>query len=269
MAVFLNSTAQVEPKQFIPFSLSKTMSSDALIQSRALIRDLESIRDQAPPAPLSLSALGASSRALLLAVERRRQRAQAAGAAADARRLRLQNLRYERAHLLRQIQRCRDFPAPEFDRAAAAFVAPELTLCAAAAHPAPAWARGLLEACPALREGSVEPSLLSSILTSNAHDLVLARLQHEREQRRALERQLEAAKRRALELREKNRSRLSFADTLPQQHRVLVDEAARLRAPLEAELARVITRALKSNVDEGAELRALADEHQLKKRRLV
>jgi hypothetical protein len=244
------------------------MLSDTLPQSRALLQNLDSLREPAAsPAPVPLFALGASSRALLLAVERRRQRAQAASAAADARRLRLQNLRYERAHLLRQIKRCRDFAAPEFDRAAAALVAPELTMRAAAAQPAPAWARGLLEACPAILEETFEPSLLSSISTSLVHELVLARLQHELEQRRALERQLEAAKRRALELRAKNRSRLSYTDALPQQLWALVEEAARLRAPLEAELARAVTNTRELDVSEVVDSRVPADTHHVKRRR--
>ena len=56
------------------------------------------------------------NRAAMFGVEQGRQKVHASLADSDIRHLELQNLLYERSHLLRQIQKCREFPTPEFDK---------------------------------------------------------------------------------------------------------------------------------------------------------
>ena len=65
---------------------------------------------------LSLADMKSFNRAAMFGVEQGRQKVHASLADSDIRHLELQNLLYERSHLLRQIQKCREFPTPEFDK---------------------------------------------------------------------------------------------------------------------------------------------------------
>jgi hypothetical protein len=76
------------------------------------------IKDLLKEGALSLTDMKSFNRAAMFTVEQGKQKVNAALVDADARHLELQNLLYEKAHLLRQIQKCREFPTPEFDKLA-------------------------------------------------------------------------------------------------------------------------------------------------------
>jgi trimeric autotransporter adhesin len=159
-------------------------------------------------AVLLLADVKAANRAASLAVEELRQEVASASATADERHLSLQNLLYEKAHLLREIHKCRDFPTPELDKISLCPVeemlrdAPELAVAPAAAPTTPEAAGSSSSSSAAASEES-------------AHQLQLNRLQHERNTRKALEAQLEEAKARLAALRATNRARRDHLGTLP------------------------------------------------------
>jgi hypothetical protein len=141
----------------------------------------------------------AANRAACLCVEEARARVSEASAAADARLLSLQNLQYERSHLAREIQKCRDFPTPHLSAL--------MPLLPAEAAPQPA--------------GGGE------------HAAMLARLAAERVARGEEEAGAEEARGRLLALRSSARARAAFLEGLP----AVVGAVEAALAPAEAGLA--------------------------------
>jgi hypothetical protein len=266
---------------------------------------------------LSLADMKSFNRAAMFAVERGRQKVHASLADTDARHLQLQNLLYERAHLLRQIQKCREFPTPEFDKLL--LVPAEETVIAAAVAIAtasrsnastttnsrssrsrkrereeeeevveeeeeefddkndqgninttdtlslestssestnittpslPTYASSLQLHCPRListallsitsdndkpesdeKNNSIATEL-ASLGPGELHELILAQLNHEFEQRKQLEDELEKAKARTSSLRFENKIRASYIDELPNKLKTLVQHATSLKETL-------------------------------------
>lgn len=146
-------------------------------------------------AVLLLADVKAANRELTLSVEDLRGKVQSASAAADAHDLSLQNLLYEKHHLLREIRKCKELATPEFDKIN--FVAVD----------------DMVQSNPALA-------------SSDDHALTLNRLQHELQARKELEAQLEAVKQRVVAQQELNKGKTTYLQTLPVQLKALESAAA-------------------------------------------
>ena len=267
---------------------------------------------------LSLADMKSFNRAAMFAVERGRQKVHASLADTDARHLQLQNLLYERAHLLRQIQKCREFPTPEFDKLLLVPAEETVTAAAVAIITAsrntsstttntrssrsrkrereeeeeevgvleeeefddkndqgninttdtlslestssestnittpslPTYASSLQLHCPRLisaallsitsdndkpesdeKNNSIATEL-ASLGPGELHEFILAQLNHEYEQRKKLEDELEKAKARTSSLRFENKIRASYIDELPNKLATLVQHATILKESL-------------------------------------
>jgi THO complex subunit 5 len=114
--------------------------------------------------------LKSSSRATHLAADAARRGVQQQKGMMEATHLRLQNLQYEKDHLLREIARCRAFDTPELENLG------ELPPAPMEGAPAAAPAAAALQA-----SGAIGADAMAA-----AHAVQLARLQHETERRREL-----------------------------------------------------------------------------------
>lgn len=160
-------------------------------------------RGTATHGALLLASLKAAGRGLLLEVEARREAVAAATSATDAHHLTLQNLLYEKEHLLREIAECQRFPTPQLDRIE--LVPQDVALVAQAA----AAAGG---------EGVMQPA--------SAHEAFLLRLQHEMDTRRAMEALLQQERAAITALRAKNSAKNALIDSLP-AHITAIEAATR------------------------------------------
>ena len=154
---------------------------------------------------LTFADLRAANREAWLQIEADKTRVLAEGSKTDSVHLVLQNLLYERAHLRRQIETCRDFATPAFDSIA---LVPEAEFLAAATE-------------------SVDTAALA-----DPTQLTLARLRHESQLREGLGAELRAAQGRLRELRDRNADKARLLDSLPGAIGALEVQTRPLRAAL-------------------------------------